>query len=414
MKSFILLLSFLAIGNFCLAQQSYVLSGIIKDKRGEALPGAGVYVSGYKIATATDNNGQYTLPLKPGNYDILVQLIGYKALNKNVVIADKAVKLDLTLEESVTQLAEVTIKPDPNREHYIGMFKDYFIGTTPNAEQCKLINPKVLIIDYDKEEHKLTVKTTEFLIVENKALGYRIKYLLNNFEYDSKTRIIYYEGFPYYEDLKGSARRKKIWDQKRITAYLGSPQHFFRSIYNGKATEEGFIINKLITQPNPDKPSDSTINVNIKRLTKVQEGLLRKPITINHEDSLSYWIRKKNLPGGISFLSRAPVMQDTLVHVKNQSIKSFNFTDQLYVIYTKERENPAYANRIGLSIARPLDTPDYQISTIALHVVPVYFYENGAIYNPRSMLYSGYWGWEKIADSVPMDYLPPASVDGKN
>lgn len=412
MKSFIFLLSLLTIGKFCFAQQSYTLSGTVKDKRGEALPGTGVYVSGYKMATVTDNDGKYTLPLKPGNYDILVQLIGYKALNKNVVISDKAVKLDLTLEESITQLAEVTIKPDPNRAHYIEMFKGYFIGTTPNAEQCKLINPNVLIIDYDKEEHKLTVKTNEFLIIENKALGYRIKYLLNNFEYDSKTRIIYYEGFPYYEDLKGSVRRKKIWEQKRITAYLGSSQHFFKSIFNHHATEDGFIINKLITKENPDKPSDSVINANIKRLTKAQTGLTR-PLTITIGDSLSYWIKKKNLPGGISILSRAPVLQDTLVHVENQNIKSINFTDKLYVVYTREREDPAYANRIGLSIARPLDMPDYQISTISLQVVPVYFYENGSIYNPRSMIYSGYWAWEKIADSVPMDYLLPVNAEGK-
>ncbi|GAA4210989.1 carboxypeptidase-like regulatory domain-containing protein [Pedobacter jeongneungensis] len=412
MKSFIFLLSLLTIGKFCFAQQSYTLSGTVKDKRGEALPGTGVYVSGYKMATVTDNDGKYTLPLKPGSYDILVQLIGYKALNKNVVISDNAVKLDLTLEESITQLAEVTIKPDPNRANYIEMFKGYFIGTTPNAEQCKLINPNVLIIDYDKEEHKLTVKTNEFLIIENRALGYRIKYLLNNFEYDSKTRIIYYEGFPYYEDLKGSVRRKKIWEQKRITAYLGSSQHFFKSIFNHHATEDGFIINKLITKENPDKPSDSVINANIKRLTKVQTGLTR-PSTITIGDSLSYWIKKKNLPGGISILSRAPILQDTLVHVENQNIKSINFTDKLYVVYTREREDPAYANRIGLSIARPLDMPDYQISTISLQVVPVYFYENGSIYNPRSMIYSGYWAWEKIADSVPMDYLLPVNAEGK-
>lgn len=154
------------------------------------------------------------------------------------------------------------------------------------------------------------------------------------------------------------------------------------------------------------------INANIKRLTKAQDGLTRT-LTFTLGDSLSYWIKKKNLPNGISILSRAPVTQDTLVHMKNQSIKSFNFTDQLYVVYTKEREDPSYANRIGLSIARPLDIPDYQISTITLQVVPVYFYENGSVYNPRSMIYSGYWGWEKIADSVPMDYLPTANLERK-
>lgn len=409
MKSFSVLF-FLLVAKICFAQQNYVLSGTVKDKRGEVLPGAGVYVSGYKMATVTDDNGNYTLPLKPGNYDILVQLIGYITVNKNIIIADKAIKLDLVLEESITQLSEVTIKPDPNRAHYLAMFKDFFIGTTPNALQCKMINPNVLLIDYDKEEAKLTVKTNQFLIIENQALGYRIKYLVNNFEYSSPTKIIYYEGFPYYEDLKGSARKKKIWAKKRLTAYLGSPQHFFTSLYNGRATEEGFIINKLITQPNRDKPADSMINANIKRLTKLQGGLLQKKINFNHGDSLSYWIRQKNLPDGISILSRSSVAQDTLVHIKNQNVKSINFTDKLYIIYTKEKEDPLFANRIGLSINRPLDMPDYQVSTITLQIAPVYFYQNGGIYNPRAMLYAGYWAWEKIADSVPMDYLPPVDV----
>jgi len=412
MKS-LLTLFLLFICKICFAQQNYMLSGTVKDKNGEALPGTGIYVSGYKMATVSNDKGHYTLPLKPGNYDILVQLIGYKALNKNIVISDQSVKLDLVLAESITQLNEVIIKPDPNRAHYLAMFKDFFIGTTPNAEQCKMINPNVLLIDYDHEEARLTVKTNQFLIIENQALGYRIKYLVNNFEYSSRTKIIYYEGFPYYEDLKGSTRKKKIWAKKRLTAYLGSPQHFFTSLYNGKATAEGFIINKIITQPNRDKPSDSIIRSNIKRFTKVQDGLLRKTINLNHGDSLSYWLRKKNLPDCISILNRSPVAQDTLVHIQNQHIKSINFTDKLYIIYTKEKEDPLFANRIGLSINRPLDMPDYQISTITLELAPVYFYENGGIYNPRCMLYAGYWGWEKIADSVPMDYLPPTDVEMK-
>ena len=48
--------------HFCSAQQ-FTLSGSIKDKRGEALPGTGIFVSGYKIATVADNNGEYQLPL---------------------------------------------------------------------------------------------------------------------------------------------------------------------------------------------------------------------------------------------------------------------------------------------------------------------------------------------------------------
>jgi len=388
------------------AQQAFMLSGAVKDKKGEPLPGAGVYVSGYKIATVADNNGRYSLSLKPGNYDILVQLIGFKAFNKNIIVADKALTFDFVLEEDAFQLQEVTIKPDPNREGYIRMFTDFFIGTTPNAQLCKIINPNVLIIDYSNDDAKLTVKTNQFLIIENQALGYRVKYQLNNFEFDNKSRIIYYEGFPYYEDLKGSKGKMKRWAEKRIEAYHGSTQHFFNSLYAGKSKEEGFEINKLIRQPNPNRAPDSLINANIKRLMQVKQALNGK-IKIMAGDSLNYWSKQKNAPATIAMLNRQQVNTDTLVKTYNESIKSINFNDVLYVIYKNEREASIYANRIGQSISRPLDMPDYQVSLINLQVAPVYFYENGGTYNPRSMLYEGYWSWEKIADSVPLDYLPP-------
>ena len=388
------------------AQQAFMLSGAVKDKKGEPLPGAGVYVSGYKIATVADNNGRYSLSLKPGNYDILVQLIGFKAFNKNIIVADKALTFDFVLEEDAFQLQEVTIKPDPNREGYIRMFTDFFIGTTPNAQLCKIINPNVLIIDYSNDDAKLTVKTNQFLIIENQALGYRVKYQLNNFEFDNKSRIIYYEGFPYYEDLKGSKGKMKRWAEKRIEAYHGSTQHFFNSLYAGKSKEEGFEINKLIRQPNPNRAPDSLINANIKRLMQVKQAL-NGTIKIMAGDSLNYWSKQKNAPATIAMLNRQQLNTDTLVKTYNESIKSINFNDVLYVIYKNEREASSYANRIGQSISRPLDMPDYQVSLINLQVAPVYFYENGGTYNPRSMLYEGYWSWEKIADSVPLDYLPP-------
>lgn len=337
-----------------------------------------------------------------------MQLIGFKAINKNIVIADKSIKADFVLEESITQLAEVTIKPDPDRAHYIEFFKSYFIGTTPNAAHCKILNPQVLRIDYNKEEGTLNVKTDEFLIIENKALGYKIKYLINDFQYDYNAKIVYYEGYPTYEDLEGSNNKKKKWAQKRLEAYNGSAQHFFTSLYNNNSFEEGFVINKLIRKPNSERPSDSLIMANIKRLSKAQislTGTLR--INSHEQDSLSYWYGKKNLPKGISILNSTQISPDTLVHQFNKNIKSIDFSDVLYIIYTKEREHETFANRIGQSISRPLDMPNYQVSLINLSIRPVYFYKNGSIYNTRSMLYEGYWAWEKVADSVPMDYLPP-------
>lgn len=115
MKHVLLILFFSNLFFSLAAQQNFTLSGIIKDKKGEIIPGVGVYVSGYKIATSTDNSGKYSLSLPAGNYDILVQAIGFIANNKNVIIKDQTQKLDFILEESTIQLAEVTIRPDPNR-----------------------------------------------------------------------------------------------------------------------------------------------------------------------------------------------------------------------------------------------------------------------------------------------------------
>lgn len=387
--------------------QNITLSGVIKDTSGEVLPGAGVFVSGYKIATVANNNGAYTLALKPGNYDILFQIIGYKTVAKNILVEDKAIKLDVELEEDAMQLDEVTIKPDPNRAGYIRMFTDFFIGTTPNALQCKIINPNVLIIDYSKDDSKLTVKTNQFLIVENKALGYRIKYQINLFEWDNKTNIIYYEGYPYYEDLKGSKGQMKRWFAKREIAYHGSSSHFLTSLYNGKSKEEGFIINKLVRQADKTRPSDSLINTKVKQFRASalnSDGKLT--VSVGGSDSLNYWVKQRNRPKQIAILNQKEVLPDTLVKTFNESIKSINYTDVLYVVYTKEKEDPIYTNRIGLSISRPLTMPDYQISLVNLLVAPVYFYQNGGTYNPRSMLFEGYWSWEKIADSVPLDYQP--------
>ncbi|OWK68698.1 carboxypeptidase-like regulatory domain-containing protein [Pedobacter sp. AJM] len=395
---------FLHIFIFTCTAQQFNLTGMVKDRHSEALPGAGIYVSGYKMATVSNPEGKFTMRLNPGNYDILVQLIGYKPLRKNVIIADQSINTTFTLEESVTQLAEVTIKPDPNREHYLNIFKDFFIGTTPNAKKCRLINPNVLIIDYEKEHSRLTVKTNQFLIIENKALGYQIKYLLNLFQFDYKSNIIYYEGFPYYDDLKGSSRQKRNWEKKRLIAYRGSPQHFFKSLYQKKAATEGFMINKLILRSNPEKPSDSMIQANIRRLSK--KSIHSGTIDLNKDDSLNYWIRKKNLPAEIAILNRAAVVEDTLVRKVNANIRKINFTDKLFISYTKEKEDLSFSNAIGMSLSRPPDMKNHQASSITLQVSPLYFYENGGIYNPRSMLFSGYWAWEKIADSVPMDYMP--------
>lgn len=405
-KSLLVALTLIILGTNAIAQNTFSISGLVRDQK-DGLPGASIYLSGYKIATVADNDGRFKLSnLKPGSYDLLVQLVGYLPYSKSVIISDKSVQVELVLKENVAQLDEVVIRADPNRQKYINQFKEFFIGKTPNATQCKILNPQVLNVDYDVTKSTLTVSTTEFLVVENKALGYRLKYMLDHFEYNSRTHIIYYSGHPFFEELKASAAKKKKYIAAREVAYYGSSQHFFRSLYANKTKEEGFIINKMIKIPNPNRYPQYIINTNLEKIKAVPEktGIRQNKGKIDTA-LLAFWTKQQEMPKTIDKFSRADVLTDTLVHYFNKNLKYLSYTDALLIQYTKEKESMAYS-KTGFWIFRPLDVPENEISVANLTGEGVRFYENGGIYDSRSLLFEGYWAYEKVADMVPMDYVP--------
>ncbi|RLJ80923.1 carboxypeptidase-like regulatory domain-containing protein [Pedobacter alluvionis] len=405
-KSLLVALTLIILGTNAIAQNTFSISGLVRDQK-DGLPGASIYLSGYKIATVADNDGRFKLSnLKPGSYDLLVQLVGYLPYSKSVIISDKSVQVELVLKENVAQLDEVVIRADPNRQKYINQFKEFFIGKTPNATQCKILNPQVLNVDYDVTKSTLTVSTTEFLVVENKALGYRLKYMLDHFEYNSRTHIIYYSGHPFFEELKASAAKKKKYIAAREVAYYGSSQHFFRSLYANKTKEEGFIINKMIKIPNPNRYPQYIINTNIEKIKALPEktGIRQNKGKIDTA-LLAFWTKQQEKPKTIDKFSRAEVLTDTLVHYFNKNLKYLSYTDALLIQYTKEKESMAYS-KTGFWIFRPLDVPENEISVANLTGEGVRFYENGGIYDSRSLLFEGYWAYEKVADMVPMDYVP--------
>jgi hypothetical protein len=387
------------------AQNLYSISGLVKDRKNETMPGAGIYLSGYTIAAAADNNGQFSLKnIKPGSYEVVVQMVGYLPYSKSVVISDKSVNITIILEENTVQLSEVVIRADPNREKYLQVFKEFFIGKTPNSAKCKILNPQVLYIKYDGDHNILSVTSNEFLVVENKALGYRLKYMLNLFEYNYNTRIVYFAGLPVFEDLKGSGSRRKKWLASREVAYNGSPQHFFQSLYRNTVQEEGFIVYKRIKVPNTNRPSDRYIAAAKARLNKQIRSTVLKAGSIPL-DSLTILRDLERLPKEYSTLDMSGVSIDTLVKSIYPNRKTINFKDELYIMYTREEEALGYSNT-GHYVMRPLTIPNYQISVIHQLEGPVSFYSNGGMHDAKSVLYEGFWAYEKIGDMVPIDYVP--------
>lgn len=385
------------------AQDNFSISGTVRDEK-ETIPGAAIYLSGTKISTITNSEGKFTISKLPaGNYDVLVQVVGYLPYSKSMFISDKSLHMDVLLASNPVMLNEVVIKPDPNRLAYLNLFKEFFIGKTANSQDCKILNSEVLVIDYDKQRRVLSVSSNDFLIIENKALGYRIRYMLQSFEYDYRSHIVYFAGFPFFEEMKGSKSKINKWNKKRNIAYYGSPQHFFQSLYEGKSENEGFVIHKLGKISNKNRLPDSVINANIKRLSSGSRAI--NLLTFSKDDSLNFWLKERTKPKAMAVLNKANVLTDTLVKTYNQDVKYISFTDELFIMYTKEKE-PSEYNYLKFQVSRTPDMGNNQVSLVSLIDPTISFYKNGSIGNPRSSLYKGFWAYEKMADAVPIEFRP--------
>jgi hypothetical protein len=383
-------------------QTGYMISGIVKDKKGETLPGANVLLSGYQIGAVANNEGKYLIgKLRPGNYHLLVQMMGYLPASINVIINDKSVVADIVLTQNTRQLKEVVIRADPNRSQYLQIFRESFLGTSPNADKTTITNPEVIRFDYDAEKRVLQASADEFIVMENKELGYRIKYLLKYFEKDDRVNLIRYYGYPSFEDL--AQQKSRQYKEKRDEAYHGSSQHFLWALFNNTTMKEGFTIYKMEKIRTPNKLPDSTLDQKIDYFTR---AAARGIIIYHGKDSLKHYSQMKLSPDTIEQVNRQGVDTDTLVKKEVNNLRWMNFQHKLYVIYSGENESKAYRKQSSYKVSRPPDLRNEQVSITHQLKSPIAFYRDGTAFDPDALLFEGYWGYEKVGDMLPVDYIP--------
>ena len=93
------------------------MKGTIKNRSGEILPFATVYIKGTIISTTSNENGQYSLKLDSGTHSLRCVFLSYIPYQSNIAIKkDQVLELDIVLDEQSYQLSEVKIsakKEDP-------------------------------------------------------------------------------------------------------------------------------------------------------------------------------------------------------------------------------------------------------------------------------------------------------------
>ncbi len=265
MKKLPLILFVCLLGANLTAQIS--ITGIVRDSLNNPISFASVYLSNTTIGTTADNSGAYKLKIpKDGQYELIITCIGYKSYSKSIHAEGKNIVINAILQTNTQTLNEITVTAkDKYRKQNYSWFIKVFFGETPNSKSCSILNPEDIRLHYNRESKKLTGYSVKPLVIENRALGYKIIYDLKNFEHYPNKGISRYYGCPFFSLMNGSESEQESWSQARLITYYGSQMHFMRTLYNDKINMEKFEM----YEENIDKATNENINtkpLNVKDL----------------------------------------------------------------------------------------------------------------------------------------------------
>ncbi len=100
-KTFLLLLIFSASTSIATAQKA-TIKGVVKDDRGP-LANASVVLEGKNNGTTTNENGEYTLKVDPGTYNVVINYVGSQLYRKKITVrANENATADATLTSAIT------------------------------------------------------------------------------------------------------------------------------------------------------------------------------------------------------------------------------------------------------------------------------------------------------------------------
>lgn len=374
------------------AQSGIITGAITSAETNKPLPRASVFLSNSSVGSASAEDGKFSLNyIRPGQYTLTVTILGYEDYSKSILVGREPIKIDIQLTPKPMMLKEVTIISAADWKKNYEAFRKSFIGTDENAKNCVVINPHVLNLQFNRTKQTLEASADEFLVVENKALGYRVKFLLKDFIEDRLANIVAYGGERLFEELPGNAAQKKKWHEKREEAYYGSAMHFFRSLYTNKLSEDGFIMYHLNRQINPNRPPDDVIRKKAKMFYDRRMA-----------DSLNYWNSLSTLSKYYKeTLNKLPILPyEVYSTTDQQGIYALRFPNYLYVVYTKRRDEV-----YNKDLYRPLDMTNYETTILTLFDDYALFDMNGIIVS-RPPLLEGAWAKSRLSDLLPVDYVP--------
>ncbi len=357
--TFMALLMLTLVAGEAVGQARYTtLRGVVlDDETGEPLPGVHVFIAASMIGTTTDAQGRYRLErVSLGAHRLYVTMVGFDAMSQDIVLNEpRPYAFNFSLRPRVYELDSLVVVAERDRRwrRRLKKFTALFIGETPYADDTEIINPEVL--SFADEKGTFSARASAPLVIENRALGYRLRYHLMDF-YNQKDRIRY-QGEPLFEELTPRDQKEAaLWASNRRQAFHGSLRHFLLTLLAGTTEAEGFVLYE----------------------GRSARGARRNP--------------------GHNRVEPGTLLQDGPLPV----LKELTFQHTVEIVYTNEFEDPTYLNWIN----RPYAEPGPQESWLFLEVFPALVDIHGTLIDPYTVTMSGYLSFSRVADMLPKEYRP--------
>ncbi len=383
------------------AQAQSKIRGLALDSvTHEPLAFASVFLANTTLGATTTEKGEFEFPRVPkGTYDLVGSYVGYRLGKQTVTVETTPLEITLNLAPTGNQLGEVVVRPEPNKPEQYQQFAELFLGGSTFSEQCRISNPDDVRVMLDDSTQELSARTKEFLQIDNDALGYRLKYYGLYFAYDKEAGSITYYGQPVFEEMKPrDEAQRRLWAANRLTAYTGSFMHFLRSLYTNRLEAGNFLTQQIKVAPNP----------RYARAQQQRAALLAAgaagAYSPAEKDSLRRWSRE--VPE-LATLYSEPRPIDSLRRVKPNGRTYLRYTGELQVAHFGEAPDPRFRQPMStLGYSRTPFPLQRQVSRLQLVDEEAEIQADGSLRNPLSVAIGGYWGFEKIGEFLPYDYVP--------
>ena len=360
---------------------SRICGNIIDAETREPIAYANIFISNSSIGTASDRDGYFELRNLPyGRYEVIASVLGYEILKANVSIYTTSRRnFRFEMYKRPIEMEEVIVrgKISRKRKRQLDQFRRNLLGSSQNGKKSYITNEEV--IRFEEKGNVLYAFAHEPLKIINNGLGYKIYYVLE--EYQQSSSDVKYIGFPHFIELRSTTYHDSTdWPENRKNTYLGSLRHFLTIICENYYLTRGDVSERPFTFDWGDVVNHRTKMVYAEENHVDREGFFVTQVKYLHGNVVTTNIQLVNTNW---FLSNSENENEMYLSFKNYLAISY---DKEFYPFTSKRGKNQKSSWINMTCESTILDKD------------------GRYFDKYAIQTRGLWSKERVADMLPFDY----------